>query len=125
MDNDTNTETIKFLRDVSFWSCEQIEKIGLRMFKEGEDLTPAEEKEEMQIIMWIHHIDIEEDAVEQLIETGEWKAAFTKAKRNPRLLWGLPEIEGVMGKALEMIRAGAAVLATPATDGDQGGEKES
>lgn len=120
MDNptDTTSETASahagpdrketFLRSASLWSAEQLEKMGLVLFHDkaaAERLTEQEKNAEIEAFLWVHHLDIDQDHIEAVVEAGTWRDDVRRFKRDPRMLWGLADVVPVMEEMAGMLKA--------------------
>jgi hypothetical protein len=113
MDNEPTTAAATetkspLLRSASLWSAEQLEKMDQKLFHDKEaaaTLTEKEKNAEIEAFIWVHHVDIDQDHIEAAVEAGTWREEFRKARRNPRLLWGLAEVVPVMEEMAAMLKA--------------------
>lgn len=94
------------LRVPSLWSQEQIEAMNLKIFtdKEAFKALPAKEKnQDLAAFMWVHCVDLDEDAIEAAVTAGTWREAVKAFHRSPRSLACLPEVEPRVQEMMRMM----------------------
>ncbi len=69
----------------------------------GDKLSEDEKEREIQQVIWVHHVDNDEDEIERLVASGDWEDAFKKFRRNPRMLHALPEVNAILGALADML----------------------
>ena len=104
------------LRGGSLWSLELLEKMGLLMASDKPDdqkafkaLSKEEKNREVEALIWVHHVDNDEDEIEAIVEAGEWEAAVKKFRRDPRMLYALSEVEPLMQAVIDMLSVATGV----------------
>lgn len=122
----------RYLRSVSLWDVEQIEKMKLVLLldpKKAKKLTEPQKNNQVTALIWLLHVDTDQDEVERFIKAEKWKAEVKKFKRNPASLAALPEVVPAIMQAKRLLEQNDFVsiveAATAEADGEEDEEGES
>jgi len=93
-----------YLRDVSLETVDHVRELKLELFLDkNSQLTESASNFQIAVLIYLLHVDNDEDAVAEAVATGTALAEAKKFRRNPAALWALPEVIPVISKVKSIL----------------------